>query len=45
MTLTDIHYMEQAENILYMELSIIFEVPKDEVPELIHQPLVQADAI
>lgn len=45
MTLTDIHYMEQAENILYMELSIVFDVPKDEVPELIHQTLVQADAI
>ena len=45
MTLTDIHYMEQAENILYMELSIIFDVPKDEVPELIHQTLVQANAI
>ena len=37
MTLTDIHYMEQAENILYMELSIIFDIPKAEVPEFIHQ--------
>ena len=33
----DIHYLEQAENIL----SIIFDVPKDEVPKLIHQTLVQ----
>ena len=41
MTLTDIHYMEQAENILYMELSIIFAVPKDEVPALIHQTLAE----
>ena len=45
MTLTDIHYLEQAENILYMELSIIFDVPKDEVPRLIHQTLVQENAI
>ena len=45
MTLTDIHYLEQAENILYMELSIIFDVPKDEVPKLIHQTLVQENAI
>ena len=41
----DIHYLEQAENILYMELSIIFDVPKDEVPRLIHQTLVQENAI
>ena len=45
MTLTDIHYLEQAENILYMELSIIFDVPKDEVPKLINQTLVQENAI
>ena len=41
----DIHYLEHAENILYMELSIIFDVPKDEVPKLIHQTLVQENAI
>ena len=41
MTLTDIHYMEQAENILYMELSIIFDRPKDEIPAFIQETIDQ----
>lgn len=35
LTLTDLHYMEEAENILYEELGIIFKLPREAVPEFI----------
>lgn len=33
LTLTDHHYLSQAEAILYEELSIVLDVPMDEVPQ------------
>ena len=35
LTLTDLHYMEEAEKILYEELGIIFKLPREAVPEFI----------
>ncbi|WP_036606434.1 CarD family transcriptional regulator [Oribacterium sp. P6A1] len=35
LTLTDTHYMQQAEGILYDELSLVLDMPKDDVPDYI----------
>ena len=35
LTLTDSHYMQQAEGILYDELALVLDMPKDNVPEYI----------
>lgn len=32
MTLTDLHYLEQAEGILYTELSITLGIPRNDIP-------------
>ncbi len=36
LTLTDLHYLQQAEDILYEELSIILSISKSDVPDYIH---------
>ena len=36
LTLLDLHFMEQAEDILYEELSISLSIPRVEVEERIH---------
>ena len=35
LTLTDTHYMQQAEGILYDVLALVLDMPKDDVPEYI----------
>ena len=35
LTLTDTHYMQQAEGILYDELSLVLNLPKDDIPDYI----------
>lgn len=40
LTLTDLHYMQQAEDILFQELSIALRIPREEIPEKIERAII-----
>lgn len=44
MTLTDLHYLEQAEGILYTELSITLGIPKTDIPDYMKNAIELAKA-